>query len=474
MSVKVEIFSGFLGAGKTQLIKKLIEEGYYKEKIAIIENEFGEVSIDGEVLKRTNTLVKEINAGCICCQVTGDFKESIIDVVESCNVDRLLIEPTGVAKLSDIKKVFAEKELKDVAQIEKAITVVDAEKFDLYLANFKSFFMNQIKNANIIILSRTQNVKGEELRRLNEEINKLNSNAIIVGKEWSRTKSEELIPKAFFLRNINDKNEKVKFKKGSLNVGNIKKEKNEEAAFESFALKIDRNVSKEELLSKFNFIKNSFEFGEIIRAKGIVNTKNGKEQFDYTLSEINMEKIAYRGETIISFIISANNNIPRIKKIIERLSQEYGNKIFWNGNEYFTFPTPEQLAKASIEDLRSLGLGFRDKRVYKTTQMILNKEVDLAELQVMNDSNKIREELLKLDGVGEKVADCIMLFSLKKYDVFPIDVWVRRVMNDLYIHNENEEKVSKKELQKLAQDKFLGISGLAQQYLFYWRREKGA
>ena len=179
-------------------------------------------------------------------------------------------------------------------------------------------------------------------------------------------------------------------------------------------------------------------------------------------------------ECIISFIISANNNIPRIKKIIERLSQEYGNKIFWNGNEYFTFPTPEQLAKASIEDLRSLGLGFRDKRVYKTTQMILNKEVDLAELQVMNDSNKIREELLKLDGVGEKVADCIMLFSLKKYDVFPIDVWVRRVMNDLYIHNENEEKVSKKELQKLAQDKFLGISGLAQQYLFYWRREKGA
>ena len=106
MSVKVELFSGFLGAGKTQLIKKLIEEGYYNENIAIIENEFGEVSIDGTILKRTNTLVKEINAGCICCQVTGDFKESILDVVENCNVDRLLVEPTGVAKLSDIKKVF--------------------------------------------------------------------------------------------------------------------------------------------------------------------------------------------------------------------------------------------------------------------------------------------------------------------------------------------------------------------------------
>ena len=313
MSVKVEIFSGFLGAGKTQLIKKLIEEGYYKEKIAIIENEFGEVSIDGAVLKRTNTLVKEINAGCICCQVTGDFKESILDVVENCNVDRLLVEPTGVAKLSDIKKVFAEKELKGIAEVEKAITVVDAEKFDLYLTNFKSFFINQIKSADIIILSRTQNISNEEVRRLQVEINKLNSKAIIMGRQWDNTKSEELIPKVFFSKDKGNVKEKVNFRKSNLNYGNIKKEKSEENLFESFALKIDRDLSREELLSKFNFIKNSFEFGEIIRAKGIVNTKNGKEQFDYTLSEINMKKIAYRGETVISFI-GTNLNKEKIKK----------------------------------------------------------------------------------------------------------------------------------------------------------------
>ena len=313
MSVKVEIFSGFLGAGKTQLIKKLIEEGYYKEKIAIIENEFGEVSIDGAVLKRTNTLVKEINSGCICCQVTGDFKESILDVVENCNVDRLLVEPTGVAKLSDIKKVFAEKELKGIAEVEKAITVVDAEKFDLYLNNFKSFFINQIKNADIIILSRTQNISNEEVRRLQAEINKLNSKAIIMGRQWDNTKSEELIPKIFLSKDKGNVKEKVNFRKSNINYGNIKKEKSEENLFESFALKIDRDVSREELLSKFNFIKNSFEFGEIIRAKGIVNTKNGKEQFDYTLSEINMQRIEYRGETVISFI-GTNLNRDKIKK----------------------------------------------------------------------------------------------------------------------------------------------------------------
>lgn len=179
-------------------------------------------------------------------------------------------------------------------------------------------------------------------------------------------------------------------------------------------------------------------------------------------------------ECIISFIISANNNIPRIKKIIERLSVAYGEKICFNGKEYYKFPTPEALSKASVEDLRTHGLGFRDKRIYNTTKMILEKQVDLEKIEKLQDTNLMRDELLKLDGVGPKVADCILLFALKRLDVFPIDVWVRRVMNDLYIHKEDEEKVNKKELQKLAEEKFGNLSGLAQQYLFYWRRETSA
>ena len=176
-------------------------------------------------------------------------------------------------------------------------------------------------------------------------------------------------------------------------------------------------------------------------------------------------------ETIISFIISANNNIPRIKGIVERISAKYGDEIIWNNKKYYTFPTVEQLGKATVEELRGLGLGFRDKRVYDTTRIFLNGEMTLKQLENEKDINRLRDRLLELPGVGPKVADCIMLFSLKKYEVFPIDVWVRRVMNDLYIHNEEEEKVSKKELQYLAKEKYSDLAGLAQQYLFYWKRE---
>ena len=177
-------------------------------------------------------------------------------------------------------------------------------------------------------------------------------------------------------------------------------------------------------------------------------------------------------ETIISFIISANNNIPRIKGIINRISQKYGKEIVYNNKSYYTFPTPEELSKASVEDLRNVGLGFRDIRVYKTTQKIYNKEFDLEKLQQEKDTNIIREKLLTLDGVGPKVADCIILFStLKRFDVFPIDVWVRRVMNELYIKNADETKVNKKDIEQLAREKYGNLAGIAQQYLFFWKRE---
>lgn len=177
-------------------------------------------------------------------------------------------------------------------------------------------------------------------------------------------------------------------------------------------------------------------------------------------------------ETIVSFIISANNNIPRIKGIIERLSAKYGKEITFEGKSYYTFPTPSELSKVTVEEFRKLGLGFRDIRLYETVHMVLDGKVNLEEMELEKNTSFIKQELLKLSGVGPKVADCILLFStLKRLEVFPIDVWVRRVMNELYIKNEDENKVKPKLIEKIAIEKFGDLAGMAQQYLYYWKRE---
>ena len=245
------------------------------------------------------------------------------------------------------------------------------------------------------------------------------------------------------------------------NVLNVKKVKNDivftgicdgnikDICREYFDLDRDYEKIKKELSNVDVYLKNSIAYGKGIRL-------------------LNQDL----WETIISFIISANNNIPRIKGIINRISEKYGKKIEWNGDVYYTFTTVEELSKASVQDFRNLGLGFRDVRVYDTTQKILHHEVDLEKLHEEKNTQKVRGELLKLSGVGTKVADCVLLFStLKRLDVFPIDVWVRRVMNDLYIKQEDETKVSKKEIERLAKEKYGNLEGIAQQYLFYWKRE---
>ena len=175
-------------------------------------------------------------------------------------------------------------------------------------------------------------------------------------------------------------------------------------------------------------------------------------------------------ETIISFIISANNNIPRIKWIIGRLSQKYWTEIDRSGQSYFTFPTAKQLKDVSVSEYRKLWLWFRDVRLYETTRMVLDWKIDLNSLY-QKDTQTVKNELLNLSWIWPKVADCILLFSdLKRLEVFPIDVRVRRVMNQLYIHNPNEAKVNKNQIQKLAHEKFWEYAWLAQEYLFYRAR----
>lgn len=243
------------------------------------------------------------------------------------------------------------------------------------------------------------------------------------------------------------------------NILNVKKEESkivfkgicdgdiEEVCYEYFDLGTSYEDIKERLAKIDEHLKQSVEYGKGIRIL--------KQDL---------------WETIISFIISANNNIPRIKGIIERIAKKYGEKIEYKGKEYYTFPEINSLGQASVEDLRALGLGFRDKRVYETTKMFQEKKITLEELENQKNTKVLRDRLMELPGVGGKVADCIMLFGLKRFEVFPVDVWVRRVMNELYIKEEDETKVSKELLQNLAKEKYKDLAGLAQQYLFYQRR----
>lgn len=177
-------------------------------------------------------------------------------------------------------------------------------------------------------------------------------------------------------------------------------------------------------------------------------------------------------ETIISFIISANNNIPRIKKIIGNLSKKYGNIITWKDKTYYTFPTAKELKNVTLQEYREAGLGFRDKYILEAVRRVNSGEFRLEELCNIQDTEELRQRLMELPGVGEKVADCVLLFSdLKRLEAFPIDVWVKRVMKELYFPNIEEKDLDKRQIKELAYKKYKNMAGIAQQYLFYWKRE---
>ena len=181
---KIDIISGFLGAGKTTLIKKLINEALTGEKLVLIENEFGEIGIDGGFLKDSGIEITEMNSGCICCSLVGDFGTALKEVIDKYSPDRIIIEPSGVGKLSDvIKAVLDVKEHTDIV-LNSATTVVDCSKAKMYIKNFGEFFNNQIESAGAVILSRTQNAKEGQVEDCVARIKELNADAAIVTTAW--------------------------------------------------------------------------------------------------------------------------------------------------------------------------------------------------------------------------------------------------------------------------------------------------
>lgn len=223
--------------------------------------------------------------------------------------------------------------------------------------------------------------------------------------------------------------------------------------------------------------------GDVVSVSGIdesifnryfdIEVDYGKIKEFYSKDKVMCEAIKYgegirilnqdKFEVLISFIISANNNIPRIKKSVEAISRKYGKRL---ENDFYSFPTPSELSRATEDELKACGVGFRAKYIFNTCRKILDGFY-LEEVSKL-PTNECKKELMKLMGVGPKVADCVMLFSMQKKDSFPVDVWIKRIMEELYIGNE----ASIKDVERFSKEKFGKYAGIAQQYLFFYAREK--
>ena len=227
---------------------------------------------------------------------------------------------------------------------------------------------------------------------------------------------------------------------------NTNKEDFENIWFDYFDLGRDYGKIKNQLRIMDEYLEKATEFGQGIR----ILQQDGWEM-------------------LISLIISANNRIPMIQRAINNLSEKYGKFIGeYRGKKYYAFPTPEELSRASVEEIRACQTGFRDKYIKSVVDYVSENNVDVLSYRKLNTDECIKE-LVKFNGVGPKVADCITLFGMQKYDTFPVDVWVKRVMEEFYV----EDNLSLPKIRKFALDKFGNLAGFAQQYLFYYARELG-
>ncbi len=190
---KISVFSGFLGAGKTTLIKKLLKEAFAGEQVVLIENEFGEIGIDSGFLKEAGIEIKEMNSGCICCSLVGDFGTSLKEVLATYHPERILIEPSGVGKLSDVIRAVENVDMGDEVTLDSAVAVVDASKAKMYIKNFGEFFINQIEHAGTIVLSRTGNIAMEKLEETIALIREHNAKAAIITTPWEEIDGKDIL-----------------------------------------------------------------------------------------------------------------------------------------------------------------------------------------------------------------------------------------------------------------------------------------
>ena len=303
---KIDIFSGFLGAGKTTLIKKLVQQAYSGEKIVIIENEFGEIGIDGGFLKDSGIKVNEMNSGCICCSLVGDFGIALKKVIDEYSPDRILIEPSGVGKLSDVIKAV-ENSVSAGAVLNSYTAVVDANKCKMYIKNFGEFFNDQIESAGCIILSHTGVVSEKKVAEAVALVREHNNAATLVTTPWDELDGAKLLEAIEMTSSVKKDLEKMEHEHhhhhdGECDCGHEHRHHHDEECdcgcgcghhhhhaddvFASWGRETVNKYTKEQLESILEELIDSSKYGMVLRAKGIVPSEDGKWlHFDYIPGE---------------------------------------------------------------------------------------------------------------------------------------------------------------------------------------------
>ena len=307
---KIDIFSGFLGAGKTTLIKKLIAEAYTGEKIVLIENEFGEIAIDGGFLKDSGVQINEMNSGCICCSLVGDFADALQKVLTQFHPDRILIEPSGVGKLSDVIRAVQGVQ-SDELVLNGFTTVVDANKCRMYMKNFGEFFNNQVENASAIILSRTEGIRPEKLDAAVALLREKNPTATIVTTPWTELDGKQILETMERRDTLSAELEHLKAEAAEDDdedehehhhhhhdddeheccCGHHHHHHHADEVFTSWGAETPRKYTDDEIRTALDALINEHRYGVVLRAKGIVPaTDGGWIHFDYVPGESDVRR----------------------------------------------------------------------------------------------------------------------------------------------------------------------------------------
>lgn len=331
MVTEIYVISGFLGAGKTTLIQKLLKEAFQNEKVALIENDFGEINIDAALLKSSGVEIKEINAGCICCSLSGDFVQALKELLNRFHPDKIIIEPSGVGKLSDVVKACADPRIQSLAEVKSKITVVDVKRCKMYLENFGEFFEDQIKNADVVLLSRTD-VFPDRVELACDLVRELNPHAVILSQPWDQIAVADILcPKR-----IPHTHEAHGCHEHSCSCGHHHNHTHHhdghccaghhahsdhcecghnhaaEEIFDTVTIRTNRKFSTEDLAKRISSMEQSAK-GTILRAKGIVRSINGYVNVQYLPGDVQITDCATSGDTLC--IIGRNLNRQELLRI---------------------------------------------------------------------------------------------------------------------------------------------------------------